>query len=257
RRSVHGRRRCAGARRGARHDGGDRETGDRALHHGRRLCRRNLVRDRAGRVVQAHRQARVPDGAHPSPLRAQGLEGEPGRRALLDHHDAARPVRPFDAQTQMTDYTGRNAVVLGLGLTGYTLARHLVARGADVRVADTRPSPPFATELAAALPGVRVLAGPFTAATFEGADLVAISPGVAKDHPAIAAAVAGGAELAGDIELFARELPPEQKVIAVTGSNGKSTVTALTGALCCAAGLRAVVAGNIGDAALDALPADA
>jgi len=157
----------------------------------------------------------------------------------------------------MTDYTGRNAVVLGLGLTGYTLARHLVARGADVRVADTRPSPPFAAELAAALPGVRVLAGPFTAATFEGADLVAISPGVAKDHPAIAAAVAGGAELAGDIELFARELPPEQKVIAVTGSNGKSTVTALTGALCRAAGLRAVVAGNIGDAALDALPADA
>jgi UDP-N-acetylmuramoylalanine--D-glutamate ligase len=155
------------------------------------------------------------------------------------------------------DYTGRNAVVLGLGLTGFTLARHLAARGANVRVADTRPSPPFAAELAAALPGVRVVAGPFTEATFEGADLVAISPGVAKDHPAIAAAVANGAELAGDIELFARELPPEQKVLAVTGSNGKSTVTALTGALCRAAGLVAVVAGNIGDAALDALPADA
>ena len=90
------------------------------------------------------------------------------------------------------NYSGRNAVVLGLGLTGYSLARHLAARGANVRVADTRPAPPFAAKLAAALPDVPVATGPFTAATFDGADLVAISPGVAKDHPAIAAAVANG-----------------------------------------------------------------
>jgi len=153
-------------------------------------------------------------------------------------------------------YAGRNAVVLGLGLTGYTLARFLAARGADVRVADTRPSPPFAAKLKSALPDVALVTGPFTAATFTGADLIAISPGVAKDHPSIAAAVASGAELVGDIELFARALPPEQKVIAITGTNGKSTVTSLTGALCRAAGLATIVAGNIGDAALDALPAD-
>jgi UDP-N-acetylmuramoylalanine--D-glutamate ligase len=152
-------------------------------------------------------------------------------------------------------YDGRRAVVLGLGLTGFSLARHLAAHGAEVRVADTRPAPPFADRLAAALPRVPLVTGPFGAATFADADLIAISPGVAKDHPAIAAAVARGVELAGDIELFARALPAAQKVLAVTGSNGKTTVTALTGALCRAAGLATVVAGNIGDAVLDALPA--
>jgi len=150
-------------------------------------------------------------------------------------------------------YAGRNVVVLGAGLTGLSLARYLVREGARVRVADTRPQPPLAGALAAALPDVPLVTGPLTEATFAGADLVAISPGVAKDQPAIAAAVARGVELAGDIELFARALPPEQKVLAITGSNGKTTVTALTGALCRAAGLRTVVAGNIGDAVLDAL----
>jgi len=154
------------------------------------------------------------------------------------------------------DLRGRNAVVLGLGLTGFSLARHLAARGAAARVADTRTTPPFADRLAAALPGIDVVTGPFTDATFAGADLIAISPGVAKDQPAIIAAVAAGAELVGDVELFARALPPEQKVLAITGSNGKTTVTALTGALCRAAGLATVVAGNIGEAVLDALPAD-
>ncbi len=68
--------------------------------------------------------------------------------------------------------------------------------------------------------------------------------------------MARGVELVGDIELFARALPPAQKVLAVTGSNGKTTVTALTGALARAAGLATVVAGNIGEAVLDAIPAD-
>ena len=151
-------------------------------------------------------------------------------------------------------YRGRDAVVLGLGLTGYSLARYLAANGAAVRVADTRPKPPFAAKLAAALPRVPVSTGPIDDAMLVGADLIAISPGVAKNQPAIAAAVARGAELVGDIELFARALPPEQKVLAITGSNGKTTVTALTGALCRAAGLATLVAGNIGDAVLDALP---
>jgi UDP-N-acetylmuramoylalanine--D-glutamate ligase len=151
-------------------------------------------------------------------------------------------------------YRGRNAVVLGLGLTGFSAARHLAARGAAVRVADTRQRPPFAERLAAVLPDVPLVTGPLTAATLEGADLIAISPGVAKDQPSIAAAVARGAELVGDIELFAREVPAGQKLLAVTGSNGKTTVTALTGALSRAAGLATVVAGNIGDPVLDALP---
>jgi UDP-N-acetylmuramoylalanine--D-glutamate ligase len=150
-------------------------------------------------------------------------------------------------------YTGRNAVVLGLGLTGYSLARHLAARGARVTVADTRSAPPFANPLRDVLPKVPIVSGALTAATFQAADLIAISPGVRKDEPPIAAAVARGVELVGDIELFARALPPDQKVLAVTGSNGKTTVTALTGALCRAAGLGTIVAGNIGHAVLDVL----
>lgn len=150
-------------------------------------------------------------------------------------------------------YQGRTAVVLGLGQTGLSLVRHLVRHGALVRVADTRPNPPRASALAARYSGVPLVTGPFTDETFRGADLIAISPGIAKDQPPIAHAVADGAELVGDIELFARALPADQKVLAITGTNGKTTVTALTGALTRAAGLATTVAGNIGDAVLDVL----
>ena len=152
------------------------------------------------------------------------------------------------------DYSGRNVVVLGLGLTGFSLARHLAERGARVRVADTRPAPPFADRLAVLLPTVDLVTGAFDEATFAGVDLIAISPGVARSHPAIEVAARRGVEVAGDVELFARALRPGPKLLAITGSNGKTTVTALTGALCRAAGLSTVVAGNIGDAVLDALP---
>jgi UDP-N-acetylmuramoylalanine--D-glutamate ligase len=149
---------------------------------------------------------------------------------------------------------GRNVVVLGLGMTGLSLARYLAPRCASVRVADTRAEPPNAETLAREVPDVRLETGPFSASTFEGADLIAVSPGVAKDQPAITEAVAAGAELVGDIEVFARALPHNQKVLAITGTNGKTTVTALTGELTRAAGMSCVVAGNIGAAVLDVLP---
>lgn len=151
---------------------------------------------------------------------------------------------------------GRNVVVVGLGLTGFSLSRYLVRQGASVRVVDTRPAPPFAPRLATLLPQVPLATGEFSDATFAGADLLAISPGVPVASPGIAAAVARGAEIVGDIELFARALPPGQRVLAITGSNGKTTVTALTAALCRAAGLSTIVAGNIGVAVLEALPDD-
>ena len=160
------------------------------------------------------------------------------------------------ANDNSMEHAGRRVVVLGLGLTGFSLARHLAARGATVTVADTRANPPYASTLAEALPQVAFVPGDFTAATFAGAELIALSPGLPKEHPAIAAAVGRGIELVGDVELFARALPPGQKLIAVTGSNGKTTVTALTGALCVAAGLATVVCGNIGTPVLDVLPAD-
>jgi UDP-N-acetylmuramoylalanine--D-glutamate ligase len=151
------------------------------------------------------------------------------------------------------NYTDRNVVVLGSGVTGLSLARYLSRHGAKVRVADTRATPPHVAELAALRPRVPLTTGPFTAQTLAEADLIAISPGVPQGQAVIAAAVARGVELAGDIELFAQGLPPGQKVLAITGSNGKSTVTAMAGALCRAAGLTTVIAGNIGDAVLDVI----
>ena len=156
------------------------------------------------------------------------------------------------------DFTDRNVVVLGLGVTGLSLARYFSSHGANVRVADSRAAPPHVADLAELCPGVSLTTGPFTAATLDGADLVAISPGIAKGQEVIQTAVARGAELVGDIEIFAQALPPAQKVLAITGSNGKSTVTTLAGALCRAAGLTTVIAGNIGDAVLDVMaPFDA
>ncbi len=146
-----------------------------------------------------------------------------------------------------------NVLVLGLGLTGLSAARWAARHGARVRVADTRAHPPGAEKLAAELPRVVLTTGPFTDATLTGADLIVISPGLAKEQPPILAAQARGVEVVGDIELFARALPRGQKVLAITGSNGKTTAATLTGALVRAAGLRAEVVGNIGEPVLDVL----
>ncbi|MCL2298407.1 MAG: UDP-N-acetylmuramoyl-L-alanine--D-glutamate ligase [Proteobacteria bacterium] len=147
----------------------------------------------------------------------------------------------------------RRVLVLGLGLTGFSLVRYLSRCGANVTVADTRETPPYAEHVRREWPQVSVHCGALTPTLFDGIDMIAISPGVAKDQPLIQQAVARGVELVGDIELFARALPKGQKVLAITGTNGKTTTTALTRVLCEAAGLTAVAAGNIGDAALDVL----
>ena len=154
-----------------------------------------------------------------------------------------------------SDYRGRHAVVLGLGLTGLAMARWLARHGAVVRVADTREAPPNAAKLAAELPGVPLATGAFDRSTFEGVDLIAISPGVPREVAPSVESLAAGVEVVGDVELFARALPSGQKVLAITGTNGKTTTTALTGELVRAAGLSAVVAGNIGLPVLDALAA--
>ena len=153
----------------------------------------------------------------------------------------------------MMNIRGRQVVVLGLGVTGLSAARWAVRHGARVRAADTRAQPPGAAQLAAELPRVPLATGPFTDATLAGADLIVISPGIPKNQPPIAAAQARGAELVGDIDLFARALPQGQKLLAVTGSNGKTTVATLTGELVRAAGLQMAVVGNIGEPVLDVL----
>nr|WP_199064892.1 UDP-N-acetylmuramoyl-L-alanine--D-glutamate ligase [Chromobacterium sp. ASV5] len=151
------------------------------------------------------------------------------------------------------DYANRRIVVVGLGGSGLAAARYLAAHGARVSVADANPSAARVAELKAALPQTDIRSGEFTAATFADADLLVVSPGVPLSNPAIAAYRAAGGEAIGDIEVLARAIRGDgSKVIAITGSNGKSTVTTLVGHLCQAAGLDAAVAGNIGLAVLDA-----
>ncbi|MEO7761069.1 MAG: UDP-N-acetylmuramoyl-L-alanine--D-glutamate ligase [Casimicrobiaceae bacterium] len=151
------------------------------------------------------------------------------------------------------NYAGQRILVLGLGVTGLSLALWLRDRGADVRIADTRENPPKLAALKKRADEIPVQLGAWNEELFRGVDMVAISPGININVPLVAAARARGVLFVGDIELFARELPATQRVIAITGSNGKSTVTALCGALCAAARLRTVVAGNIGVPVLDAL----
>lgn len=150
-------------------------------------------------------------------------------------------------------------VVLGLGDTGLSMARWLARRKAQVRVADSRAAPPHARTLARELPQVKLATGAFTEKTFSGADLVAISPGIDRRESVIAGAAKRGVPVAGDVELFAQALPESRahgaRVIAVTGSNGKSTVTAMAGEMCRAAGRETAVVGNIGVPVLDALTA--
>ncbi|RPI48037.1 MAG: UDP-N-acetylmuramoyl-L-alanine--D-glutamate ligase [Betaproteobacteria bacterium] len=151
------------------------------------------------------------------------------------------------------DLRGKRILVLGLGETGLSMARWLAHRGAAVRVADSREHPPRADDLARELANVRTDFGAFSAESFEGADLIAISPGVPAAEPLVRRAAERGVPIVGDIELFARSRPRESAVIAITGSNGKSTVTAMAGAMCEAAGWGTVMAGNIGLPVLDAL----
>ena len=153
------------------------------------------------------------------------------------------------------DLAGKRVLVLGLGETGLSMARWLSREGADVRVADTRAAPPALEQLRRALPSVAIACGAFADSIFAEIDLIAISPGVPIADPAVSRARARGVPVVGDIELFAQALPsePAPRVLAITGTNGKSTVAALAGAMCTAAGLDCEVAGNIGPAALDAL----
>lgn len=156
--------------------------------------------------------------------------------------------------------SGRKTLVLGLGDTGLSCAKWLAARGAEVTVADSRERPPHQQALADALPTVKLHCGPFADAILQSADMLVVSPGVPLAEPAVARAIQKGIETVGDVELFARAIQAlnrdrehPMRVLAITGSNGKSTTTAMCGAMSQAAGRETCVAGNIGLPVLDAL----
>ncbi len=142
-------------------------------------------------------------------------------------------------------------MIVGLGVTGYSAVRYLLARGLCVSVMDSRAEPILAKRLADEFPEVNCYFGEFDSALLSAQSLIVLSPGVALHEPALRQAKSAGVEIVGDIELFLQE--NQQPVIAITGSNGKSTVTSLVGAMCAESGLDPLVAGNIGLPVLDAL----
>ena len=150
----------------------------------------------------------------------------------------------------------KRVLVLGLGETGLSALRWLATKGAVLSVADSRDNPPNVDDLARDMPQVAIYTGKFKAHILLDAELIVISPGVALSEPAVQAAIGHGIPVIGDVELFAQHRPKNTKVIAITGSNGKTTVTTLVGEICKAAGLNTIVAGNIGLPVLDALQMD-
>ncbi len=144
-----------------------------------------------------------------------------------------------------------NSLIVGLGTTGLSVARHLAGRGESFVVADSRTDPPGLATLREIAPDTEVRLGTFDPLYFARFARLIVSPGVGLDEPAVRAARKGGSEIVGDIELFARLC--RKPVVAITGSNGKSTVTTLVGEMAHAAGINAAVGGNLGVPALDLL----
>ena len=172
------------------------------------------------------------------------------------------PARwPQDAAQHLR---GQRVLVLGLGASGLAMARWCARAGAQVTVADTRSAPPQLALLQAELPSVRFIAGPLSAELVAGQDVTSVyrSPGLAPQEiaPVVDAARAIGLPVGGELDLFAKALAAlaqqhgyAPKVLAITGTNGKTTVTALTGQLLVHAGWSVAVAGNIGPSLLDTL----
>ncbi len=146
---------------------------------------------------------------------------------------------------------GARALVLGLGRTGLSAARYLQRKGVGIRVADTRAEPPGAAALREQLPTAELRTGAFTSELLDGVSHVVISPGLSVREAVVREAAQRGLPVVGDIELFAREA--RAPVVAVTGTNGKSTVTTLVAGLANAAGRPALAGGNLGEPALDLL----
>jgi len=145
------------------------------------------------------------------------------------------------------DLTGKNVVVVGLAQTGIAVARFAARRGARVTVTDGKPADQLGERIGQ-LDGVAVTweLGGMREASFTGADLVVVSPGV-PTLPEMRAARDAGVEVIAEIELAFRCFHPEARLLAITGTNGKSTTTALTGALCAASDRPTFCGGNLGN----------
>ncbi|SDM25374.1 UDP-N-acetylmuramoylalanine--D-glutamate ligase [Oryzisolibacter propanilivorax] len=203
-------------------------------------------------------EAPQPDAGTPAALDGAAPAAAPG----VDAAPAASVVAPRQALDGLLQ--GQQVLVLGLGDSGLAMARWCARCGAAVTVADTRAAPPQLAALQAELPQARFVAGPFCAALGEAEGLTAVyrSPGLTPVEvaPVLEAAGQRGIRAGGELDLFSEALTRLRAacayapaVLAVTGTNGKTTVTALTHHLLQHAGRNAAVAGNIGPSLLDTL----
>ncbi len=153
----------------------------------------------------------------------------------------------------MTDViaTNRSTAILGMGATGLSVARFLSSIGKPFVFADSRATPPRLQEVKQQYPQVPLVLGAFDEQLFANLDQVIVSPGISLQEPALLAARAAGVNLIGDVELFLEHA--KAPVIAITGSNGKSTVTTLLGEMAAASELNVGIGGNLGTPMLDLL----
>lgn len=151
----------------------------------------------------------------------------------------------------MNKLSHKNCLIIGLGQTGLSCARYLATRALSVAVMDTREQPPAMTILQQDYPQVLIKTGGLDQDWLLQADMIVLSPGVDPRLPEICAAREAGIEMVGDIELFARYA--DAPVVAITGSNGKSTVTTLLALMAQLAGKDTRTGGNLGTPALDLL----
>jgi UDP-N-acetylmuramoylalanine--D-glutamate ligase len=145
-------------------------------------------------------------------------------------------------------------VVVGMGLTGLSCARFLARQGLEFTVMDSRAEPPLAATFRSEFPALALHTGGFDAALLQQADEIILSPGVDPRQTVFRAAVAAGARLIGDIELLYRQA--HAPIVAITGTNAKSTVTTLVWLMAQQAGVRVACGGNLGTPALDLLAPD-
>lgn len=151
----------------------------------------------------------------------------------------------------LPDASARSVLVLGMGVTGASCARYLARRGVAAWFADTRPAPPALPAIRTAMPGAGLLAGEMPVTVPAGVNTLIVSPGVDLDLPVLADARRRGLTVQSDLDLFAARCAAP--VLGVTGSNGKSTVTTMAGAMLAAGDWPVAVGGNLGTPALDLL----
>jgi UDP-N-acetylmuramoylalanine--D-glutamate ligase len=184
------------------------------------------------------------------------LAGKPGGCEILDYYHHIGIDWFIHTETKM-NLQGKTILVLGMGETGLSMVKWLSRMNAKIRVADSRVNPPNWDVLVKAFPAMPVFKGQFATEIFDGVEMIAVSPGVPLAEPCVQQAQLRGIPIVGDVALFISALSssdqPRPKILAITGSNGKTTVTAMVGAMLKKVGWDVEVAGNIGPAVLDVL----